>query len=460
MVILVLSADTASADTITVDIGREEDYTSIQKAIDNANPGDTILVYPGTYKENIVVDRELKITSKSGNPEDTVILAATQKEHVFNVVSDNVIIKGFGIKNAAGVPGNYKYGIFLDGTENCRIDSNYISNNREAVYLINSSNNTLINNKFSENGDGGVILRYSHSNTIKNNLASGNIAGIVVIYFSGNNTVDGNKVSENILGIDVQGNNNTITNNTVQNNEKYGIGIEFSADSTISNNTVNSNERNGIWIEFSNNNTLKKNILSSNGMDGLFLLYSKNNTLSGNNASNNLNHGISLMDCDHNVIENNIVNRNNANGINLWNKGTEIDDDAIFEWGGSEYNILDSNNASGNSAYGIYIGISSNDNTLKNNSIYSNGKHGIFLAEASSNKELENNSISSNLQGDILVSSNATAVGISELSRSENGASEASPQNYGKDPEIPFIDCFMTIAIIGTASIFIKGKQE
>jgi nitrous oxidase accessory protein len=93
-VFLVL-ASPASADTITVNNGGEGDYKSIQKAINNANPGDAILVYPGTYKESIVVDRELRIISTSGNPEDTIVLAATQKDHVFKVASDNVTIRGF-----------------------------------------------------------------------------------------------------------------------------------------------------------------------------------------------------------------------------------------------------------------------------------------------------------------------------------------------------------------------------
>ncbi|KKG08619.1 hypothetical protein EO92_18490 [Methanosarcina sp. 2.H.A.1B.4] len=457
--IFLLLTGPASADTIAVDNGGEGDYKSIQKAINNANPGDTVLVYPGTYKENIVVDRELRIISKSGNPEDTIVLAATQKEHVFKVASDNVTIRGFKIKDASGVPGNYKYGIYLDGTKNCIIDSNYISNNREGILLIDSSNNTLINNKLPKNNDAGIILSSSDHNTVRSNHASGNIAGILIIYSSANNTIDGNTVSENTIGIEIQGNNNTIRNNTILDNEKCGIGIESSADNAISNNKVNLNKRNGILIGFSKNNALKNNTINFNGMDGIFLLYSNNNTVDGNNASNNVNHGIGLMDCDYNILNNNFVNRNNANGIHLWNEGTEIDDDAIFEWGGSGDNILSNNTASNNTAYGIYIGISSDNNMLKNNSIYSNGKYGIFLAEASRNNELEDNSIDSNQVGKVLVSSDDTLIGSSELS-----TPEGSSQEMGKEPgtrlrEMPFIGCFMTIATVGMASIIMKRKQ-
>lgn len=275
LVFLVL-AGPASADTITVNNGGEGDYKSIQKAINNANPGDTILVYPGTYKENLVVDRELRIISKSGSPEDTIVLAATQKEHVFKVASDNVTIRGFKIKDASGTPGNYKYGIYLNETKNCIIDNNYISNNREGILLIDSSNNTLINNKLPKNIDAGIILMSSDHNTIMSNNLSSNIAGIVIIYSSSNNRVDGNTVFKNIIGIDVHGDNNSIRNNTILNNDKSGISIESSANNAMSNNTVNSNKRNGIIIGFSKNNTLKNNTINFNGMDGIFLLYSNN----------------------------------------------------------------------------------------------------------------------------------------------------------------------------------------
>ncbi|AKB38815.1 Cell surface protein [Methanosarcina siciliae C2J] len=453
-------AGPASADTITVNNGKEGDYKSIQKAINNSNPGDTISVYPGTYKENLVVDRELRIISKSGNPENTIVLAAIQKEHVFKIVSDNVTIKGFKIKDASGNSGNYKYGIYLEETKNCTIDNNYISNNREGIFLIDSSNNTIINNKLPKNNDAGIILRSSDHNTIMSNNLSGNIAGIVIIYSSSDNRVDGNTVFENIIGIDIQGNNNTIGNNTISNNGKYGIGIESSADNAISSNIVNSNERNGIKIEFSKNNSLKNNTINFNGMDGVFLLHSNNNTLNGNNASNNTNHGISLMDCDHNLLHNNFVNRNNANGIQLWNKGTEIDDDAIFEWGGSGDNILSNNTASNNTAYGIYIGISGDNNTLKNNSVYSNGKYGIFLAEASRNNELEGNRMDSNLLGEVLVSSEEIPIGSSELSTPEISSQEMEEDPGKRLRGIPFIGCFITGAIVGTAAIIMKRKQE
>ena len=65
--ILSLSMISASAIDIYVDDDGGKDYTTIQAAINAANPGDTIYVYNGTYIENIVVSKTLSIVGNNTN---------------------------------------------------------------------------------------------------------------------------------------------------------------------------------------------------------------------------------------------------------------------------------------------------------------------------------------------------------------------------------------------------------
>ena len=51
----------AGAATLTVDDSGGANYTKIQDAIDNASVGDTILVYSGTYYENVDVNKQLNL---------------------------------------------------------------------------------------------------------------------------------------------------------------------------------------------------------------------------------------------------------------------------------------------------------------------------------------------------------------------------------------------------------------
>lgn len=70
--LLLLLAGGADAATLTVNESGGADYKIIQDAIDNAIAGDTILVYSGTYYENVNVTKKLilrGIDNGKGKPE-------------------------------------------------------------------------------------------------------------------------------------------------------------------------------------------------------------------------------------------------------------------------------------------------------------------------------------------------------------------------------------------------------
>ncbi len=58
-ILVLLLAGSAYAVTLTVNASGGADYTRIQDAINNSNNGDTILVYSGTYYENVDVNNQL-----------------------------------------------------------------------------------------------------------------------------------------------------------------------------------------------------------------------------------------------------------------------------------------------------------------------------------------------------------------------------------------------------------------
>ncbi|MCK5031167.1 MAG: right-handed parallel beta-helix repeat-containing protein, partial [Thermoplasmatales archaeon] len=189
LTLMVMMSSTVSAATITVDDSGGEDHTTIQAAINAANDSDTILVYSGTYTENVDVNKSLIIISQSGNPDDTNVQASNSNNHVFNVTRDNVTISGFNVTGATVVN---KAGIFLDEVQNNTISDNKLSNNYFGIYLLASSNNTLNNNTASDN-DRGIRVISSSNNTLNNNTAnSNNFGGIWLEDSSNNNTLTNN----------------------------------------------------------------------------------------------------------------------------------------------------------------------------------------------------------------------------------------------------------------------------
>lgn len=54
-----------SGKTLYVGGNGSNNYTTIQDAIDNASYGDTIFVYNGTYYENVVIHKSIKLMGEN-----------------------------------------------------------------------------------------------------------------------------------------------------------------------------------------------------------------------------------------------------------------------------------------------------------------------------------------------------------------------------------------------------------
>ncbi|VUT28247.1 MAG: Cell surface glycoprotein precursor [Candidatus Syntrophoarchaeum sp. GoM_oil] len=144
-----------------------EDFATIQEAIDDSgtDSGDTILVYPRTYTENVDVYKSLTIKSTSGNPEDTIVQAAVSDQNyqnVFTVTADDVKIDGFTIREA-----NYLWcsGILL-AISTSIISNNTFEDNAIGIWTHQPSgdDNTIRNNNFaSTSGYSPSIALYIES---------------------------------------------------------------------------------------------------------------------------------------------------------------------------------------------------------------------------------------------------------------------------------------------------------
>ncbi|NAS88888.1 hypothetical protein C4E24_04010 [ANME-1 cluster archaeon AG-394-G21] len=127
-----------------------EDFVTIQAAIDDPETlnGHVISVDPGKYRANVIVNKSLTINSTSGNPADTVVLAADPDANVFSVSADHVNICGFTVQGADEL---LRTGIHLNSTNNCIIANNNVANNFYGIRLQNSSNNAIYHNEIANN---------------------------------------------------------------------------------------------------------------------------------------------------------------------------------------------------------------------------------------------------------------------------------------------------------------------
>jgi parallel beta-helix repeat protein len=304
-----------TGDTIEV----PEHYPSIQEAVDAANPGDTIYVNNGTYREKININKTISLIGE--NKETTIITGKRLSDGIL-ITADYVNVSGFKIENVGYSMGHA--GIRLDHALNCRVFDNIAFDCSRGIVLDGAEQNTISGNEISESHWQGILLTYSNESTISNNTLTNNefyaaidlrnsmrnnvignivfdndMIGIEVIWDSCENNIINNTVhshrretgnSPKWSGIFIANSHNIIIGNIVTNNDQ-GISIGFRAENnTISDNSILNNEH-GIYFAHTSdyaaiNNIIYNNYLAQNDY-GIYIESSVNNSIFHNDFVNN-----------------------------------------------------------------------------------------------------------------------------------------------------------------------------
>ena len=185
-----LLACSANAATITVNANGGGDYTRIQDAIDNASAGDTILVYSGTYYENVNVNKQL-ILCGIGNP----VVDAAGSGSAITLAANGTTLEGF-TATGSGYP---EAGIKVTSSNNTMTGNNAY-NNLKGIYLrLYSNHNKLTDNNASNNVYGIYLRQSSTSNKIYNNIFN-NKHNVVFVESKINTWNTTKKSGTNIIG--------------------------------------------------------------------------------------------------------------------------------------------------------------------------------------------------------------------------------------------------------------------
>jgi len=217
-------------------------YTTIQEAINHANPGDTIFVYKNrTYFEHVVVNKSVSLV---GEDRDSTIVDGSGTGNVFSIEANNVSIESFTVRRGDS-------GVLVEHSSGNDISHNKITDSRDGIILSFSSNTVVSGNTISSNNYYGIYLNYASNNVVSDNVITNNVDGISLNYAS-NNVVFGNTVSSNDYGISLDSSsNNVILGNTITNNF-LGISLIISNNTIYHNNfnntrQVNSYASKNIW---------------------------------------------------------------------------------------------------------------------------------------------------------------------------------------------------------------------
>jgi parallel beta-helix repeat protein len=151
----------------------------------------------------------------------------------------------------------------------------------------------------------------------------------------------------------------TVIDNNIINDNKFGIDLYKSENTRISNNLIiNQNRCDGIYVSFSSNNIISNNIISDNNGYGIIFTESTNNIIFENSISNNNWGGLTIQD------ENNIGNLIYHN--NFFNNKPDNSWDVGLNYWNNSYPI-------GGNFWDDYIGIDENDDGIGDTPYYITG---------------------------------------------------------------------------------------
>jgi len=330
----VLSAFFTVASQITV----PDVFPSIQKAIDVACPGETILVKSGIYRENVGVYKPLTIIGQGD-----VTVDAHGFGSAIRINSANVSISGFKLKNGTvgmwighGGPfigyGNIHETLYEYGTrdeqfptiKNVVVYRNNLTANEVGICIDAASNITLKRNMITDNEWGLTVWGLELSCFI-HNIDTSNLIDGKPVYYLVNQQNKEIPVDAGYIGIV---NSTGITIRDLCMNRTWdGILLAYTTNSIIYNVTV-SNSFNGILLYGSSHNTIRANLLTGNSEGIQFRNLSTHNRVIGNTIIG-CGESIFMLDSSNNIFyHNNLINSKYPHtyildSTNTWDNGTE-----------------------------------------------------------------------------------------------------------------------------------------
>jgi len=343
LVALAFFAGPAQAqDARTITVSPDGAISSIGSAVEQANPGDRIVVTEGTYHEpTITIDKPLTLEGQ-GRP---VIDAKGKKQNIIHVRANDVTIQGLDLRNVPTSFVNDLSAIKVEMSKRCVIKDNHIEEGFFAIWIGKTEGCLIENNhiqayqKSESYAGNGIHLWYCKDITVKGNTIRGHRDGIYFEFveqshiegnhsennlryglhfmYSDNCRYEDNAFVDNGAGVAVMYTEyvEMVDNRFVHNwgSAAYGLLLKDIYDSTVTGNVFEKNTI-GIYSENSTRIEVDSNVFRDNGWGVRVMANSQDNVFSRNNFVGN----------SFDVTTNSQQNPNSFRG-NFWDKYTGYD---------------------------------------------------------------------------------------------------------------------------------------
>jgi len=194
------------------------DFHTIQSAIDSAVEGDIVLVEPGIYYENLIINKSIVLI---GSGYSKTIIDGNKSSHVVTISSSNVVVSGFTFQNGGYLIPSY-YGIKIINAKNVTISDNYIVGNFVGIKLGEkqcvSIQNVICYNVVTQNRY-GIFADHASENLFFGNIITKNYWNGIELAWGEKNIIQANDVSFNgAYGLEIVSSTPSLQNKIFNNN--------------------------------------------------------------------------------------------------------------------------------------------------------------------------------------------------------------------------------------------------
>ena len=247
--------------THVVDPLHRGDFPTITAAIQAACPGDRIVVRPGLYQENLVLDKPLEIIGQ-GAVEEIIVQAQDASVLLFKTNMGrvtNLMFRQLGGKKVW-------YGVDIEQgrleLEGCHITSR----SGACVGIHNGADPRLRRNQIYDGKQNGILVHNDGLGILEDNDITGNTLAGVEIKTGGNPTLRRNLIHDGKqAGVFVLDNGlGTLEDNDITGNTKAGVVIMREGNPILRRNRINYNRHEAVRIHDGGSGMIEDNDLSEN----------------------------------------------------------------------------------------------------------------------------------------------------------------------------------------------------
>lgn len=238
----------------TIVVGKSQSITSIQRALQLSQNGDTVLVDAGIYHEgNLTINKSI-VFKGINHP----ILDGDKKFEIISIKANNVTVDGFKIQHSGRAAVDDIAGIKIYNAANVFVVNNILDDTNFGIYTQNGKRCTIKNNLLIAYGTGelqsgnGIHCWRCDSMLIIGNTINGHRDGIYFEFVT----------------------NSTIWRNTSANNVRYGLHFMFSQDNNYITN-IFKNNGSGVAVMYSHGVKMFNNFFEENWGDAAYAILLK-----------------------------------------------------------------------------------------------------------------------------------------------------------------------------------------